>query len=112
MSQVLVFTLLFFGALGFAGAGMAWAVARARELEDGDTDVGMRVVSLLLCLFAAACSYVAAGLVSIFAFGGVIAWFSYVMAAQRVGVFRLVYWSHDPGRTDVLQGNAYRDGSS
>lgn len=89
MSQVIVLMLMLFATVGFAGAGVAYAVARARELEEAESDIGMRAVSMLLLVFAAVCTFVALGLSAIFAFGGVIAWFSYVVSAQRVGVFWL-----------------------
>lgn len=89
MSAAIVFTLMFFAAIGFSGAGAAFAVARARELEEAESDLGMRAVTLLLFLFGAACGFVAAGLSGICAFGLTVSWFSYVVAAQRIGVFRL-----------------------
>lgn len=89
MSQAIVFTLMFFAAIGFAGAGVAHAVARARELEEGQSDIGMRAVTLLLFLFGSACALVVAGVSGICAFGGIVSWFSYVVAAQRVGVFQI-----------------------
>jgi len=89
VSQAIIFTLMFFAAIGFAGAGAAYAVARARELDESESDVGMRAVTLLLFVFGAACAFVAAGVSGICAFGLVVSWFSYVLAAQRVGVFRI-----------------------
>jgi hypothetical protein len=90
VSYAIVITLLFFSAIGSAGAGVAYAVGRARELTEWEIDVGMRAVTLLLFCFGAACSFVAVGLTGVFAFGGIIAWYSYVLAAHRLGVFRIV----------------------
>jgi hypothetical protein len=81
--------LLIFAAFAFAGAGVAFAMARVRKVTEAQTDLGMQAVALLLCLFGGACTFVAVGVVGIFAFGGVIGWFCYVVAAHRVGVFRI-----------------------
>lgn len=94
MSQAVVIMLMLFATVGFAGAGVSYAVARARELADGESDIGMRAVALLLLLFAAFCTFVALSFSAIFAFGGVVTWFSYMVSAQRVGVFWL-----QPSRT-------------
>ncbi len=89
MSWAIVVTLLFFAALGFAGAGIALAVARSREQREGESDLGMRAVTLLLFSFGSACTFVATGLAGVLAYGFVIAWFSYVFSAHRLDVFRL-----------------------
>jgi nitrogen fixation/metabolism regulation signal transduction histidine kinase len=89
VSQAVVIMLMLFATVGFAGAGVAYAVARAREQEEAESDLGMRAVAMLLLVFAAVCTFVALGFSAIFAFGGVISWFSYMVSAQRVGVFRL-----------------------
>lgn len=108
MSQAIMITLLFFAAIGFAGAGVAFAVGRAREVMEAETDIGMRAVTVLLLTFGVVCALVAVGLSGVFAFGGVIAWASYVFAAQRVGVFEVerVYSADDPRRPDFLQRHA------
>lgn len=108
MSQAIIITLMFFAAIGFAGAGVAYAVGRARELSEAEPDLGMRAVTLLLLGFGAVCTYVAVGLTGVFAFGGVISWASYVFSAQRVGVFQIqrVYSGDDPRRSDFLQRHA------
>ncbi|MGQ0562625.1 MAG: hypothetical protein ACT443_12215, partial [Gemmatimonadota bacterium] len=95
---------LVFAAIAFAGAGVAHAVARARELAEGDLDIGMRAVCLLLIGFGGICTFVAVGFAGVLAFGSVIAWASYVVAAQRVGVFQL-YSGDDHRRSDFLQRN-------
>lgn len=102
MSVAIFVTLMMFAAVAFAGAGMALAVGRAREVSEAIPDVGMRAVSLLLFGFASICTFVAAGLAGVFAYGGVITWASYVYAAQRVGVFKL-YSGDDHRRSDFLQ---------
>ena len=81
--------LLFFAALGFAGAGAALAVARLRQLREGIGDTGMRGLAFILSLFSAMCTMTVAGAMGIIAFGGVIVWCSYVLCAQRIGVFRI-----------------------
>jgi hypothetical protein len=105
MSQSITVTLMFFATIGFAGAGVAFAVGRARELSEAETDVGMRAVTVLLLAFGAVCAYAAIGVSGVFAFGGVIAWSSYIFSAQRVGVFTL-YSSDDHHRSDLLQRDA------
>ena len=89
MSHALAMTLMFFAAIGFAGAGVARAVARAHEMVEAETDLGMRAVMLLLFAFGAACMYVAAGVAGILGFGAVVAWFSYILTAHRLRVFRI-----------------------
>lgn len=106
MPQSVVATLLFFAALGFAGAGAAFAGARSRELEEGGVDAGLRTVALLFASFGAACIFVSGGFSGIIAFGGVIAWASYVIAAQKLGIFRIedsYIGAHDPRRPHVVQ---------
>lgn len=81
--------LLVFAALGFGGAGAAFAVARLRELQEGEADFGMRGLAFVLASFSAICTSAAGGLFGVVAFGGVISWASYVFCAQRIGVFRI-----------------------
>jgi hypothetical protein len=85
--------LLLFAALGFSGAGAALAVGRLRELNEGEADLGMRALALVLCLFSGACTISAAGYLGVAAFGGVIVWASYVLCAQHIGVFRIEYFN-------------------
>jgi hypothetical protein len=98
---------MFFAAIGFAGAGVAFAVGRARELSEAEVDIGMRAVTLLLFVFGAVCTHVAVGFTGILAFGVVVAWASYIFSAQRVGVFQL-YSADDYRRADFLQRNPLR----
>lgn len=104
MAYLALITLMLFAVIGYAGAGIAFAVGRAHELEECETDFGMRAVAIMLLAFGAACTFVAIGLTGVLAFGGVVAWSSYMFAAQRVGVFQL-YSGDDHRRTDFLQGN-------
>ena len=92
MSSTITITLLMFAAISFAGAGVACAVGRARELADFTPDLAMRTVASLLMIFGATCAYLSTGFTTILAFGAVIAWVSYVISAQRVGVFEIVKW--------------------
>ena len=92
MIPVVKLALLTFGALGFVGAGAALAVARLHDLDSGDTDLGMRALAFVLAVFSAICTVSAAGFSGVAAFGGVIVWCSYVLWAQRVGVFRIEYF--------------------
>lgn len=92
MIPVVELALLMFAALGFAGAGAALAVARLHNLDSGETDLGMRALAFVLAVFSAICTVSATGFVGVAAFGGVIVWCSYVLWAQRVGVFRIEYF--------------------
>jgi hypothetical protein len=85
--------LLLFAALGFAGAGAALAVGRLRELQEGESDFGMRALGMVLAIFSGACTISAAGFLGIIAFGAVISWFSYVLCAHRIGVFSIEHLS-------------------
>ena len=93
MVSAVKIALLIFAALGFAGAGAALAVGRLRQLADGGADLGMRALAFVLTLFSAICTISAAGYVGILAFGGVIVWCSYVLCAQRVGVFTIEFFN-------------------
>jgi hypothetical protein len=81
--------LLLFALIGFAGAGAAMAVARHRYAADAENDFGMLAVGTMLLVFGGLCTVVGAGVAGVFAFGGVAVWTSYIVAAQRVGLFRV-----------------------
>lgn len=81
--------LLLFGLVGFAGAGASVAVGRARRVDEGERDVGMLGVAVLLFVFGALCTALAAGAPGILAFGGVVTWFSYIYTSQHMGIFRV-----------------------
>lgn len=81
--------LLLFGLVGFGGAGASLAVARVRRLEDGEQDVGMVGVAVLLFVFGALCTALAAGAPGILAFGAVVTWAAYVLMSQHMGIFRI-----------------------
>lgn len=85
----LVLLLLVFAAIGFAGAGASLAVARNRWLEESDRDIGMIGVAVMLGIFGALCTIVAVGPWGIGAIGAVVLWASYVLMAQRLGLFRI-----------------------
>ena len=72
MTQGLQLVLLFFALFGYAGAGASLAVARYRRLSDGERDLGMIGVAVMLLLFGALCTLVGVGASGIPAFGGVI----------------------------------------
>lgn len=92
MASAVKIALLIFAALGFAGAGAALAVGRLRQLADGEPDIGMRTLALVLAAFSAICTVSAAGYAGVLAFGGVIAWCSYVLCAQHIGVFSIEFF--------------------
>lgn len=89
MTTGLRFILLVFALVGFAGTGASLAIARQRQLSDGERDLGMIGVAGMLFIFGALCTSVAAGLSGVFAFGGVALWASYVLTSQRIGLFRV-----------------------
>ena len=92
MVSAVKIALLIFAALGFAGAGAALAVGRLRQVNDGEPDVGMRALAFVLALFSAICTISAAGYIGVLAFGGVVAWCSYVLCAQHMGVFTIEFF--------------------
>lgn len=81
--------LLLFGLVGFGGAGAALAVSRCREREQQTTDPGLVGVAALLAVFAGLCTAIAVEPSGVFAFGGVVAWLSYVLMAQHLEIFRV-----------------------
>jgi hypothetical protein len=89
VSYAVTLTLMFFAAIGYAGAGVSFAIARTREVEEAETDLGMRAVSVLLLVFGIICTLVSAGIPGVLGYGGAISWFSYVFTAHRAGVFRI-----------------------
>jgi len=89
MTAGLHVVLLVFAVIGFAGAGASLAVARGRYVNDGEHDAGMLGVALMLFVFGALCTMVGSGLLGVVAFGGVMLWLGYVVAAQRVGLFHI-----------------------
>ena len=105
MSSAITVILLLFAAMSFAGAGVALAIARSRELEEVGTDLGMRTVATLLAVFGATCSILSAGLSSVLAFGAVIGWAAYVLTAQRIGVFEII--QPNPPFEDTVAGRPF-----
>lgn len=89
MTAGLQVVLLIFAVIGFAGTGASLAVARARYVNDGERDAGMLGVAAMLFIFGALCTVVGSGLVGVVAFGGVMLWVGYIVAAQRVGLFSI-----------------------
>lgn len=87
MTEGLRLVLLLFAAVGYAGAGASLAVARYRNLEDGEVDIGMFGVSAMLFAFAALCTIVGAGWLGVVAFGAIVVWASYIFMAQHMGLF-------------------------
>ena len=87
MTTGLRFILLVFALVGFAGTGASLAIARQRQLSDGERDLGMLGVATMLFVFGALCTAVGSGVSGIFAFGGVALWAAYVLTAQRIGLF-------------------------
>ena len=89
MTAGLQVILLLFALIGFTGTGAAIAVARGRRVADGAYDGGMLGVAAMLLVFGTLCAMVGGGLAGVLAFGGVTGWVGYVVAAQRIGLFRI-----------------------
>lgn len=89
MTAGLQFMLLMLALVGFAGTGVSLAVARTRYREAGEHDAGMLGVAAMLFIFGSLCTVVGSGPSGVPAFGGVVLWAGYVVAAQRVGLFRI-----------------------
>lgn len=83
--------LLLFALVGYIGAGASFAVARYRNLAEGERDIGMIGVALMLFMFGALCTSVAAGVWGIPVIGVVTVWTSYVAMASHMGLFSLEF---------------------
>jgi threonine/homoserine efflux transporter RhtA len=104
MTAGLHLVLLMFALIGFAGAGASLAVARTRQVADGEHDTGMLGVAGMLFVFGTLCTVVGSGLVGVFAFGGVTLWAGYVVTAQRVGLFHIeTGWLEEARETEPRQ---------
>lgn len=82
-------SLLLIGLVAWVAAGAALATLRFRTHRGQRHDIGLAAVASALLGVGALCSAAASGLVSILAFGGVSVWVSYIITAQRIGLFRL-----------------------
>lgn len=89
MTAGLTTMLLVFSGVAFAGAGAALGILRYRLREHGEHDLGLVSVVAMLSLFGSLCALLGAGFGAILGFGGVVLWVSYVLTAQRVGLFRI-----------------------
>lgn len=89
MTAGLHLILLIFASVGYAGTGASLAVARNRFAREGERDAGMLGVALMLFLFGVLCTLVSSGLPGVLAYGTVVTWAGYVVAAQRIGMFRI-----------------------
>jgi hypothetical protein len=107
MSQGLQIVLLLFAVVGYGGAGASLAVARHRQVSEGERDFGMIAVAGMLLIFGALCTAVGVGLVGVFAFGGVVVWASYVFMAQHMGLFRIEA-THAPPSSEEEQAEEPR----
>ena len=94
--QGMRFMLLLFALAGFAGAGAALAVARYRLLSEGERDLGLAGIAGMCLIFGALCTLAASGLFGVLAFGGVAVWASYLIMAQRLGLFTIETRSAPP----------------
>src|SRR5687768_12149510 len=89
MNLGLKMVLLGFALIGYIGAGASLAVARYRLLEDGDLDLGMLGVAVMLLGFGAICTSVAVGHYGVVGIGAVVVWASYVIMARQIGMFTI-----------------------
>jgi hypothetical protein len=89
MNFGLEIVLLGFAVIGYVGTGASLAVARYRSLEDGDLDLGMLGVAVMLFGFGAICTSVAVGRYGVLGVGGVVVWTSYVVMARQIGMFAI-----------------------
>jgi len=89
MNTGLRIVLLTFALVGYVGAGAALAAARYRRVSEGERDVGMFGVALMLFCFGALCTAVGVGAGGILAVGLVFVWASYMVMAQHLGMFRV-----------------------
>jgi hypothetical protein len=87
MNLGLEIVLVLFALVGYVGTGASLAVARYRALDDGQVDLGMLGVALMLWMFGAICTAVAVGVYGVLAVGGVSIWGSYVTTARQIGLF-------------------------
>ena len=87
MNLGLEIVLLLFALVGYVGTGASLAVARYRSLDDGQLDIGMLGVALMLLVFGVICTAVAVGAYGVLAVGGVAIWASYVVMARQIGLF-------------------------
>lgn len=87
--QGMRFMLLLFALVGFAGAGAALAVARHRFVSEGELDMGLGGIATMFLIFGALCTLAASGFFGVIAFGGVAVGASYLIMAQRLGLFSI-----------------------
>jgi len=82
-------SLMLIALIAWAAGGAVLAAVRHRARLHAHQDWALTAVAIALLGVGALCSAAAGGLMAIFAFGGVCVWSSYVVAAQRLGLFRL-----------------------
>jgi fatty acid desaturase len=92
--------LLTFAMVGFGAAGAAMAVARYRLLGEGERDFGLVAIAAVFAIFGSLCTIAASGLFGVIAFGGVVAWCSYLLTGQRLGLFSI---ETEPGPPPELE---------
>jgi hypothetical protein len=107
MTAGLTLMLLAFAGVAFAGAGAAMAVMRLRTTEQGERDLGLVSVVVMLVTFGALCAILSAGFGAIFGFGGVVMWVAYILTAHRIGMFRVEVGPRQPW-PEEHHGEAWR----
>lgn len=93
--------LLVFAMVGFAGAGSVLAIARHRLITDGTRDPGIAGIGIMFLAFGALCTLAASGLSGVVAFGGVTVWASYLLMAQRLGLFEIETRPRQPAEREA-----------
>ncbi len=96
MPLVVRIVLLLLALIAFAAGGAALAIVRSRGLREQGRDPGMMAVALSLIVVGALCTAAATSLGGILALGGVSVWASYILTAQRLGVFRVQTGQQEP----------------
>ncbi|HSH46633.1 MAG TPA: hypothetical protein VK966_12385 [Longimicrobiales bacterium] len=95
--------LLLFALVGFAGAGAALAMARYRWNTEAERDLGLMGVTAMFLLFGTLCTLAASGLAGVLAFGGVVVGGSYLIMAQRIGLFSIEVRTAPPAERETTE---------
>ena len=65
------------------------AVARFRYVTEGERDLGLGGIAGMFLIFGILCTLAASGILGVLAYGGVTVWASYLLMAQRLGLFTI-----------------------
>lgn len=98
--------LLLFALVGFAGSGAALGMARYRARSEGERDLGLVGISIMFLTFGALCTLAGSGFWGVLAFGGVVVWASYLIMAQRLGLFSIESAETPPAEPEPTEHRA------